>query len=209
MKEFKAEIVWRDIESITPYVNNSKEHKTAQVDKIAGSIAEFGFDQAIVVDGDGVIIKGHGRREAALRLGIKQVPVTVRTDLTPTQVRAARIADNRVAESEWITDILKLELQELSIDDFKLDILGFEIGELKDLMSPNEGDPWGDDENKSDDGAAQDGQVNRILLIYKPEEYARIIQLSEMAMASLGAEDMSDLFRKLLEDSVGDSDGKN
>jgi ParB-like chromosome segregation protein Spo0J len=66
MRTFDPRIEWRDPRSLTPYSNNAKTHPTEQVDKIAASIAAFGFDQPIVVDGEGVIIKGHGRREASL-----------------------------------------------------------------------------------------------------------------------------------------------
>ena len=75
MKAFDPRIEWRDPATLTPYSNNAKTHPTEQIDKIAASIASFGFDQPIVVDTDGVIIKGHGRREASLRLGLDQVPV--------------------------------------------------------------------------------------------------------------------------------------
>ena len=90
---------------IKPYHQNAKLHN---IEWITKSIEEFKVDQPIVVDGDGVIIKGHGRLEAAQRLGLKTFPVVVRTDLTPEQVRLARIADNRSAEAE----ALELELSE-------------------------------------------------------------------------------------------------
>lgn len=134
-KEFAADVEWRSPDALTPYVGNTKQHPTEQIDKIAASIAEFGFDQPIVVDGDGVIIKGHGRREAALRLGLSTVPVLVRSDLTPLQVKAARIADNRVAESAWDIDALKLELQSLDEGGFSLSITGFSGDELADLLA--------------------------------------------------------------------------
>jgi ParB-like chromosome segregation protein Spo0J len=93
MRTFDPRIEWRDPASLTPYSNNAKTHPVEQVDKIAASIASFGFDQPIVVDGDGVIIKGHGRREASLRLGLDNVPVLVRTDLSVAEIKAARLAD--------------------------------------------------------------------------------------------------------------------
>lgn len=138
--KYKAELEWRDIESITPYVNNIKKHPTEQIDKIAGAIAEFGFDQPIVVDGDGVIIKGHGRREAALRLGLKKVPVIVRTDLTPAQVKAARIADNKVAESDWDIDALKLEFDALQDLDYDQDLTGFDVNSFFEENSGEDSD---------------------------------------------------------------------
>jgi DNA modification methylase len=130
MRDYHPDIVWKDINSVIPYVNNTKKHPSEQVDKIAGSIAEFGFDQPIVVDGEGVVIKGHGRLLASRKLNLSQVPVLVRTDLTPMQVKAARIADNRVAESEWDDEMLRIELGELKDMNFDLSLTGFEAKEL-------------------------------------------------------------------------------
>src|SRR5690606_21192480 len=81
---------------------------------VATSLTTFGFRQPIVVDGEGIIIAGHTRWKAAQKLGLTQVPVHVATDLTPEQVRAYRIADNKTGElAEWDLDILPIELNEL------------------------------------------------------------------------------------------------
>jgi hypothetical protein len=118
-KAMKVEL-W-DIDKVKPYERNSKKHPKEQIAKIAASIKMTGWDQPIVVDKGGVIIKGHGRRLAAIELGFKQVPVLVRDDLTPDQVKAARISDNRAALSDIDTDLLKAELAELNgmIDELK------------------------------------------------------------------------------------------
>ena len=110
----KIELI--DLEKLVPYDLNSKIHDDAQIKKIAESIKQFGWDQPIVVDKDMVIIKGHGRSLAAQHLGLKQVPVLVRDDLTPDQVRAARLADNRVAVGGIDTELLKQELADLDYD---------------------------------------------------------------------------------------------
>ena len=112
--DFKVE-AW-DVEKLIPYENNVKIHDEKQVKKIAESIKQFGWDQPIVVDKDGVIIKGHGRRLAALKLGLKTVPVLVRSDLTPEQVNAARVADNRVAMGDIDTELLQKELSLIDFD---------------------------------------------------------------------------------------------
>lgn len=103
-------------EKLVPYELNSKIHDPAQVKKIAESIKQFGWDQPIVVDKDYVVIKGHGRRLAAISLGMEVVPALVRDDLSPEQVRAARLADNRVAVGGMDTEMLKRELAELDFD---------------------------------------------------------------------------------------------
>lgn len=109
--------VW-DITRLIPYELNSKIHDDAQVAKIRKSIDEFGWTQPIVVDKEGVIIAGHGRRLAGMSRGDKKVPVWVRDDLNPEQVRALRLADNRVAIGNIDTDLLQKELATL---DFSLD----------------------------------------------------------------------------------------
>lgn len=132
----KPQIELMDVEKLIPYELNSKVHDEKQIAKIATSIKEFGWDQPIVVDEAGSIIKGHGRRLAAISLGIKQVPVLVRRDLTPDQVRAARLADNRVAQGLVDTDMLQKELAELSFDlsgifDAKeLEFMNSDLGEI-------------------------------------------------------------------------------
>lgn len=108
-------VLW-EIEKLIPYDKNAKNHPKDQVKKLAASIRQFGWAnaKAIEVDASGVIINGHGRRLAALELGLKKVPVVVRDDLSPEQVRAYRLVDNKVAESTYDTDLLAGELFELS-----------------------------------------------------------------------------------------------
>lgn len=116
-----TKIEMRDIESISPYPGNAKIHEPKQVEKIAQSIREFGWTQPIIVDKDGVIIAGHGRRLAALILEYKTVPVIVRHDLSGEQVRALRLADNRVGISGMDSDKLQEELAFLAGIDFEMD----------------------------------------------------------------------------------------
>jgi len=134
-----------DREELIPYANNAKEHPDEQVKKIASSIKNYGWDQPIVVDGDGEIIKGHGRRQAAEMLGIEEVPVIRRKDLSEAEAKAARIADNKTAESPWNDDLLATELEVL--DDFDADTLGFDEAEIDELLEPEDMDvPDGFDE---------------------------------------------------------------
>ncbi len=123
-----------DVSKIKPYPNNPRINDAA-VDAVAQSIREFGFRQPIVVDEQGVIIVGHTRYLAALRLGLKKVPVHVARGLTEAQVKAYRIADNKSAElAEWDEEKLRQELAELENLDFDLDLLGFSTDELNVLL---------------------------------------------------------------------------
>jgi DNA modification methylase len=131
----------RAIESIRPYENNPRLNEAA-VDAVAASIREFGFRQPIVVDEEGVIVVGHTRFKAALKLGLITVPVHVAVGLTPAQAQAYRIADNQTATmSSWDDDKLPLELAQLQEMGFDLDLTGFSGEELLRLLGSetNEG----------------------------------------------------------------------
>jgi hypothetical protein len=109
----------RPIKAIRPYEKNPRILPPEAIEAVARSILTLGFRQPIVVDSDGVIIAGHTRYRAALKLGLKDVPVHVADSLTPEQVKAYRIADNSTnALSAWDVDLLKLELSDLSEFDF-------------------------------------------------------------------------------------------
>lgn len=119
---------------IKPYFKNAKKHPKKQVQQVAESIKEFGFNQPIVVDKNNVVIAGHGRLEAAKLLGLKDVP-TIVVDLTEEQARAYRLADNKLNESEWDMGLAIEELKGLSDEMFSL--TGFD----KDLLiEPDEKD---------------------------------------------------------------------
>ncbi|MBX3387184.1 MAG: ParB N-terminal domain-containing protein [Phycisphaeraceae bacterium] len=125
----------RLLADITPYENNPRLNDTA-VDAVAASLREFGFRQPIVVDETGVIVCGHTRYKAALKLGLTKAPVHVAKDLTPAQIKAYRIADNKSAElAEWNYDLLPIELGELKGMDYDLSLLGFDEGELAKLLN--------------------------------------------------------------------------
>ena len=125
----RVELVDRD--ELIPYSNNPKEHPDEQVKKIASSIKNYGWDQPIVVDGENEIIKGHGRLQAAELLGLDEVPVIKRTDLSESEIRAARIADNKAGESTWDIDLLGLEFELLDDSDFDLELTGFDEDEIE------------------------------------------------------------------------------
>jgi DNA modification methylase len=125
------------IERVKPYHRNPRVNDQA-VDAVAASLREFGFRQPIVVDADGVIIVGHTRWKAAKKLGLKQVPVHVATDLSPEQIQAYRIADNQTATiAEWDFTLLPLELADLQAANFDLGLLGFDRDTLAELLAPD------------------------------------------------------------------------
>ena len=125
------------IETLIPYVNNSRTHSDEQIAQIAASIKEFGWTNPILVDGENGIIAGHGRLMAARKLGYKEVPVIELSELTDTQRKAYIIADNRLAlNAGWDNEMLTIELNDLLADGFALDILGFDPKELDALLEP-------------------------------------------------------------------------
>jgi DNA modification methylase len=128
------QIEMRKTTDIKPYDKNPRDNDAA-VDAVAHSIREYGFRQPIVVDADGVIIVGHTRLKAALKLGLSEVPVHVATDMTPEQIKAYRIADNKVAElATWDMELLPIELSELRGMDVDLALLGFSSEELEKIL---------------------------------------------------------------------------
>jgi hypothetical protein len=123
--------------TLIPYINNSRTHSDEQVAQIAASIKEFGFNNPVLVDKDNGIIAGHGRVQAARRLGLTEVPCVRLEHLTKTQRKAYIIADNRLAlNAGWDNELLTIELNDLLADDFALELLGFDPAELKDLLDP-------------------------------------------------------------------------
>src|SRR5271166_6317004 len=124
----------RSVDTIRPYPDNPR-HNDAAVDAVATSITTFGFRQPIVVDEDGTIIVGHTRYKAALKLGLKMVPVHIAVGLTPAQAKAYRLADNQTATlASWDEDKLPLELMGLQEMGFNLELTGFSSEETP---SPN------------------------------------------------------------------------
>ena len=114
-------IIQRELDSIRPYAANAKKHDATQVANVAESIRQYGFVQPIVIDKDGVIVIGHCRALAAKKLGMKEVPCVCVDDLTPEQVKALRIVDNKSNESPWDMDLLAAELPGLDLEGFDVD----------------------------------------------------------------------------------------
>ncbi|MBL8658849.1 MAG: site-specific DNA-methyltransferase [Rhodospirillales bacterium] len=135
------------IDRLKPYANNARTHSADQIAKIAGSLAEFGWTTPVLVADDGEIVAGHGRVLAAAHLGLSEVPVIRLSHLSPAQVRAYRIADNRLAElAGWDDELLAIELAELGDLDFDLDLTGFDGLELDRLLALAAGEGEGADD---------------------------------------------------------------
>lgn len=130
--------IW-DIEKLIPYEANAKKHPEEQVEKLATSITKFGWTSPIVVDADGIVIAGHGRRLAAIKLGLAKVPVVCRRDLSKAEADALRLADNRVTSTDYDQALIQDELRRLSTElgamDISLKDLGFDDKEISFTMA--------------------------------------------------------------------------
>ena len=135
----------RSVASLIPYVNNARTHDEHQVTLLASSIKEFKFCNPVLIDEQNGIIAGHGRVQAAQKLGITEVPTITLSHLSETQKKAYMLADNRLAENAgWNIEMLKIELT--GLDDFDISILGFDESELKDILDEMEFSPVSEDE---------------------------------------------------------------
>ena len=185
------DIIDVDISTVYPYPNNPRINDNA-VDALVRSIAEFGWQQPIVVDKDRVIIAGHTRLKAAKVLGLQVVPIKIASNLTEDQVRAFRIADNKTSENaEWDESKLLEEIMELSANDYDLDILAFEADALSELL---DGDNDCEIEGMTDpddipEGPELDDNTSKLNSIY---------QLGKNRVACGDATDV-ELIRKLCE----------
>lgn len=185
------EVIDRKVSELIPYANNPR-HNDGAVDTVAASIKNFGFKVPIIVDKDGVIVAGHTRLKAAQKLGLKTVPCIVADDLTPEQIKAFRLADNKVGElAEWDFEKLDLELEEIDLDmtQFGFDDLPEEetesTGDEDNALEPPEddntvtkkGDVWllgrhrlmcGDSTDKNDVSLLMKGATADLLLTDPP-----------------------------------------
>lgn len=121
-------IVYKNIKELKPYKKNAKKHNKEQVEQIANSIKEFGFTQPVIVDKNNCVVAGHGRILGAKKAGLKQVPTVTLEELTEEQIKAYRLVDNKLNESEWDYSLLDEELENLT-EDIDMNLFGFELGE--------------------------------------------------------------------------------
>lgn len=127
-------IIMKSLGEITPYEKNAKKHDEIQINNVAESIRQYGFVQPIVIDKEGVIVIGHCRALAAKQLGMDKVPCVCVDDLTPEQVDALRVVDNKTNESEWDYDILSEILPDIDLSDFDFAFEDMGIGADDDII---------------------------------------------------------------------------
>lgn len=133
------EIIYKKVQELIPYVNNSRTHSEEQINQICASMNEFGFTNPLLIDEKDSIIAGHGRLMASKKLGMEEVPCIVLKGLTEAQKKAYIIADNKMAlNAGWDEELLKIEIENLKELDFDLELTGFNVDELDDILGKNE-----------------------------------------------------------------------
>tara|TARA_R110000803_G_scaffold109188_1_gene177540 strand:- start:1212 stop:1808 length:597 start_codon:yes stop_codon:yes gene_type:complete len=183
-----------NIDKLLPYINNPR--KNLNIDKVASSIKEFGFQQPIVVDKNYTIIVGHTRFEAAKKLGLKEVPIQV-ADLTEHQARSYRIADNRLnQDATWDTKLLNLEFNDLLSNNIDLDILGFSNDELDNLLLKTDEES---DIDLNENIESQEQRINDIKMVqlfFNPENDALFKEAIEKISKRDNIDNISDAVLK-------------
>lgn len=119
-------VVMRKIRDLKPYKNNAKKHPKEQVSRIAESIKEFGFTQPVLIDKNMEVVVGHGRILGAKQAGLKEVPTVMLEDLTEEQIKAYRLIDNKLNESDWDYMLLDQEVEQLLQSDIDMSLFGFD-----------------------------------------------------------------------------------
>ena len=125
-----------NVDNLQPYGMNSRTHSENQINQIINSIKEFGFTNPCLIDENNNLIAGHGRLEAAKKMGFTEIPCIIVDGLNEVQRKALIIADNKLAlNAAWDIDILKSELSFIQDNDFDLELIGFDAAELDDLFN--------------------------------------------------------------------------
>ena len=173
----KMQIINVPIGELKPYENNPRVNDKA-IEYVAESIREFGFKVPIIVDENGVIVAGHTRYLAAKELGMETVPTIMTDDLTPEQVKAFRIADNKTAEkASWDDALLKEELSDI-LDDFDMTEFGFGDFELSILTEDFEPEPY--DEEVIEEYSGDENKLlekRRVIITYKEDQEGAVLNL--------------------------------
>lgn len=188
---------------LMPYEKNAKVHSEEQILKIAHQISEFGFDQPIVVDKEKVVVKGHGRRLAAIKLGLKEVPVIIATHLTEEQAIAARIADNKVGEAPWDPELLKFDLLTLQRLDFNMELTGFELPKIEEMLNPLTSEDKFTEKSHQSVSERKEGYENsdirQIILVTDPETFEKTMRTFAELQGEFQVETNVEVVEKLME----------
>lgn len=126
-KDVELNIVYRNIKELKPYKKNAKKHPKEQVERIANSIKEFGFTQPVIIDKNKCVVAGHGRILGAKKAGLKTVPTVMLDELTEEQIKAYRLVDNKLNESNWDMTLVDEEIEELLQSDIDMTLFGFDV----------------------------------------------------------------------------------
>ena len=146
MNKTTSEMKLVPIERLVPYANNARTHSPEQINKLRGSLREFGFVSPVIIDKDYGILAGHGRVAAARAEGMESVPCVFVDHLSEAQKKAYILADNRFAlDAGWDEDMLRVEMEALQGMDFDISLTGFDEAEIADLLSLDDGDAQEDD----------------------------------------------------------------
>ena len=146
MNKTTSEMKLVPISKLVPYANNARTHSPEQINKLRGSLREFGFVSPVIIDKDYGILAGHGRVMAARAENIEQVPCVFVDHLTEAQKKAYILADNRFAlDAGWDEDMLRVEMEALQGMDFDISLTGFDEAEITDLLSLDDGEAQEDD----------------------------------------------------------------
>lgn len=163
------------VDKIKPYENNPKKHPDVQIELLKKVITEFGFQVPVIVDKNNVLIAGHGRLEAAKQLGLKELPAVRVENLSEEQIKAFRIADNRVAESEWNYTLLLEELR--TLDERLLSLAGFSPDDIGKISEGFDVDKL---YNKEENALANESVFKHELIFANEGEYQEFLNVSEI-----------------------------
>lgn len=198
----KFEIAWKDPEKLIPYEKNAKIHSEEQIESIAKQLDQ-GWDQPIVVDESMVILKGHGRRLAAIKRFMVKVPVLVRDDLSSAQKKAIRLADNKVAEAPWDPELLRLDLGELMAGGFGMDLTGFALPQIEDILNPKTSEQVFTARDHRDVNERYDEYQNsgmrQVILVMEPERFQTLMERFASGQAAFGVETNVEVVERLFE----------
>ena len=185
-KQKKVEMI--KVDDLIPYINNARRHSDEQVLQIASSIKEFGFNAPVLIDGQQGIIAGHGRVQAAKKLGMEEVPCIRLDHLTEDQRKAYILADNKIAlNSTWDKDLLSIEIESLKEFDFDIGLTGFSDEDLQKLSDDLDEQRLNDMASGSDslseepDTSRVDAEVSPLAIPVEHEQKILIFEAIKLA----------------------------